>query len=687
MLKKMIVRENFWYDDLPLPPIAVASTNFLPGGACKRQLNLYLQNLRKGTLWAATMFDASVKVPSGIIDGQTWQLGNFDQCYKLKMNLPNDNCKQEDMQGKYCLVEYKYGQRNFTTKTPSKLNLNFKLDESFWYAIEDRRDFRRIKRNILRIAICVPASCSAEDIQKTIQGSFGYFSQKYDLEVDVNVKEEDCQTSGKEHRFTTGAMIYGFILFLIVSLVIFATYFDGPANGVDNSETIQLDLNEILMCFSLRRNVSKLMEIHYNHRGLDILHFHRLVFLTLIMAGHAWLRYYVNPVRNKSFLELATENPFLIVIFNGSIMVDGFLAVGGLLTSYTLLCYLEKVKRSNFIILILFRFLRLTPLYAFVVFFYAYIFPLLGSGPLWPSIINAQADYCASTWWSNLFYLNNYVSSNQLCIFQSWYISVDFHCYILTIGLVSIFRRLPRKFGYSFLSLVTIMSIFIPFYMTYVRHLPPAFLPLPRTLTNLSVDKLFRDFYQKTHLRMSGYLVGVIAGSLLYDYRNVSWKISKRYSGILFSVSFITLVIGPWMLAYPYMNPNIKQSWFQMGLYAGLHRAVFATGICSAVLIISMSEGLDSLYKFLTPGWIQPLSRLTYGVFLSHNIIQSYHMGSVREEGIISPFMMMWNLIPDLILAYLIAFFIAMGIEYPFRTMEKYFIPKKQLGPSKEKAG
>lgn len=47
------------------------------------------------------------------------------------------------------------------------------------------------------------------------------------------------------------------------------------------------------------------------------------------------------------------------------------------------------------------------------------------------------------------------------------------------------------------------------------------------SLRSLSMDPYFRNYYVKTHLRMSSYLVGVIAGAILYDHQKTNWRISK----------------------------------------------------------------------------------------------------------------------------------------------------------------
>ncbi|KYQ47033.1 Nose resistant to fluoxetine protein 6 [Trachymyrmex zeteki] len=61
---------------------------FVPGefasSECIRDSKIYLKALETYTPWALQMFDASVKIPSGLITGNHKQLGNFDECLRIK---------------------------------------------------------------------------------------------------------------------------------------------------------------------------------------------------------------------------------------------------------------------------------------------------------------------------------------------------------------------------------------------------------------------------------------------------------------------------------------------------------------------------------------------------------------------------------------------------------------------------
>lgn len=59
-------------------------------------------------------------------------------------------------------------------------------------------------------------------------------------------------------------------------------------------------------------------------------------------------------------------------------------------------------------------------MYMLVVFFYAYLLEQLGSGPIWDLKVGREARRCRENWWTNLFYVNNYVNNKEMvrCSFQ-----------------------------------------------------------------------------------------------------------------------------------------------------------------------------------------------------------------------------------------------------------------------------
>ncbi|CAH2243570.1 jg12881 [Pararge aegeria aegeria] len=71
---------------------------------CRRHGQILLRQLRGTKLWALNMLDATAKIPSGLLQGNGIQLGDFDQCLGIRARVQLDTGSIVKIQGKYCLA-------------------------------------------------------------------------------------------------------------------------------------------------------------------------------------------------------------------------------------------------------------------------------------------------------------------------------------------------------------------------------------------------------------------------------------------------------------------------------------------------------------------------------------------------------------------------------------------------------
>lgn len=106
---------------------------------------------------------------------------------------------------------------------------------------------------------------------------------------------------------------------------------------------------------------------------------------------------------------------------------------------------------------------------------YATWLPKLGDGPIWDKRMKLEQERCQVSWWKNLLYINNYVGTDKLCMFQSWYLATDTQLFILApLILYPLWKY--RKAGPILLGYVCIFTTMIPFLVTYIQKLDPTFL-------------------------------------------------------------------------------------------------------------------------------------------------------------------------------------------------------------------
>lgn len=71
---------------------------------CQKQGEVFQRQLRGQRIWALEMMDANAKIPSGLMRGNTNQLGDFDLCTKISQKIKTSETNSMKMKGKYCLA-------------------------------------------------------------------------------------------------------------------------------------------------------------------------------------------------------------------------------------------------------------------------------------------------------------------------------------------------------------------------------------------------------------------------------------------------------------------------------------------------------------------------------------------------------------------------------------------------------
>jgi peptidoglycan/LPS O-acetylase OafA/YrhL len=130
-----------------------------------------------------------------------------------------------------------------------------------------------------------------------------------------------------------------------------------------------------------------------------------------------------------------------MLVINGGNLVQTFFFISGFLNSVVLLSYVEKNKVKNFTLMIktiIYRYIRFAPVLLFLVLFNATWLYRLESGPFWDKFNFYERQSCRENMWTNLLFINNYVSGDLKCMVHTWFISTDFHLSIIATALLLI---------------------------------------------------------------------------------------------------------------------------------------------------------------------------------------------------------------------------------------------------------
>ncbi|EDW86401.2 uncharacterized protein Dwil_GK15256 [Drosophila willistoni] len=303
-----------------------------------------------------------------------------------------------------------------------------------------------------------------------------------------------------------------------------------------------------------------------------------------------------------------------------------FLLLSGFLLCRILLFELERRGgKVNPLMLYVARYIRLTPAYIAIIGFYMTWFPHIGSGPIWNERIGLEKERCQDSWWLNILYINNYFGTDKLCMFQSWYLSVDSQLFFVAPFVVYVLYKW-KHLGLRLLCFLVVLTAVIPFLSTYVEHLDPTLMIYPSELSDLARNSFYINSYIKTHMRASAYIIGLLAGYLVHVIQKKHIRLSHRLVQTIWLCAVFIGTGSMYSVTRFYIAPYTN---FESSLYAGFHKLGWNLSVGWLVIAITTGHA-NWLQKTLSSRVFAPISRLTYCAYLSNGIVELYHSASIR---------------------------------------------------------
>jgi hypothetical protein len=78
------------------------------------------------------------------------------------------------------------------------------------------------------------------------------------------------------------------------------------------------------------------------------------------------------------------------------------------------------------------------PPIAVIILFSTYIFPLLGSGPQWNTVVTPIKKLCRKNWWKTLLLIQNFYGFENICITHTHYVRFDCWVFYLFFSVIEI---------------------------------------------------------------------------------------------------------------------------------------------------------------------------------------------------------------------------------------------------------
>ncbi|KRZ89066.1 Nose resistant to fluoxetine protein 6, partial [Trichinella sp. T8] len=610
--------------------------------------------------WTLKVIDSFGKIPTGILHGNYWMLGNYEECIAISVPSTQQELRWE---GKYCLYEVKFHEELIIILVENAMTtyLLFVLEPVYHHHARvkmqpflDTKSITLCKVLLVNFLILLLALLA-----------FIVFSTLYDICVFQNQQKmvPSSATCVIESRDLTEPQCL-------------VTRAHSQAPDKPTLEK-QHGFVKILLAFSLRNNAKKLFSMKTSAGQITCLNGIRVLSMCWIIFGHTyyWAIPYINNVIEAYKLP---DNIFNQVLLNASLSVDSFFFIGGTLLSY--ICLKKMSKTSTLIRSPLFwaqfffhRYLRVTPVYMAVLALHAVLTKYVSSGPLWDTE-GFDRESCAKSWWTNALYLNNFLNLDDECMTWTWYMANDMQFFIFSVPLLVLYLK-REKLAIIITTLIIAISCVINI---VILDQNPDWPPIAIFSVNPKqfdiVDVYWDKVYIKPYTRCGPFLIGLLFGYYLHKIRLVK-KLPKVAVGLCWTACTGTALLVLFGL-YDY-SKSFEITYAAKLMYGGLARIAWA--IVLAWITFACTAGYAApLNDFLSwKIWI-PLSRLTYSAYLVHPIlIRCYYASQNKPLHYNNNYQMAHYFLGHLLFSFLLALVVNLTLEAPFQVLESFSLNTK----------
>ncbi|XP_033228277.1 O-acyltransferase like protein-like [Belonocnema kinseyi] len=626
---------------------------------CKRDADIFQRELNKFTLWAFKMYDATAKMPSGLLNGNVNQLGDFDECLGVEGS--------EGIRGKYCLA---YLQLDVDQSRPDLKYLHRLLHSHYAFRSNMTDPGHRVPRySTINWAICTPAACSHHDVESSLRHTIAKYSPQTGIKISVKVDREMCQVQRTKplprETIIVSLFFLGIVAFSVVAGI--CDHYDIPTN-------------DVIHAFSLKRNLLKLFSLERQEGDIGSLHGVRALNALMLVLAHKCMAIFFGAYTNRTEMSEFLGKPWTVLGRAASLYTDPFIMLSGLLTTYSFIGRLNRSGNLNIANEYLSRLMRLVPTLGALILFCTYVMPFIGSGPQWNLVVTHHADICKKTWWRNFLFIHNYFGFENMCLTHTHHLGIDTQLFALSPLMVILLFKRP-KLGATVLTATAVYSTFLRYYVTYHRRLNNY------VFFGTSIRQLFDtanfSYILPSH-RLTVYIMGIFLGYLLRNYPK-GFKLNQKLSYIGWTVSSLLCLaafIGPApMGAIDYIyNPT----------HAATYNAFAPIGWCALfgwMAFLSHTGNTNGwLSKFFSWKGFLITTRLSYAIYLTQFPVFFYNVGQTRAAEHYAFIRILFNF-KELFWIFLASAILTLLFDMPFQNIKTVLLKKSKfseaLKPSK----
>ena len=551
------------------------------------------------------------------------------------------------------------------------------------------------------LGLCVPKECNRTDVAILIN---------YTSFFKVDEADVKCTTS-KESSYSIGAKAMTAVAALFAAMVVLGTLLDSAlyyweqtkidsmynvggsdsvtsskSHSTKNSETrsllayeskpmqaIRVTPWDFITAFSLYKTVPALLATKQASSVITSLNGLRVISMFWVILGHAQLGA-LSPgiIDNPTAIKTVMSHFTFQAVGNAFFAVDSFFFLSAVLVSYLTLRQMKKRNgRFPFLHFYIHRYLRLTPTYAFVLFFAWALTSNIAYGPGISFSPTVMGD-CPNVWWTNFLYINNLYPWKELheCMRWTWYLANDMQFYVISPAI------LIASYYFMPLAIILVLAVLLSSFVVVGTLVgmydlqATIFAKMAYNYTGPSTAADYTDLiYIKPWGRIAPYLVGLVQGYMLY--KKVHFKFSRIKTALVYLVLWvaaaIALVTVLYGLYFTWHGHTLTK--FENVTYITLSRLTWGIGL--ALIVFSCHNGYGFFVNSLLSMKIwTPLSRMTFNAYLIHPVALFIIYGQFQKSFHYTDITLACFTIALAVVSFAAAAIVCVAVEFPLGTIE-----------------
>ena len=407
------------------------------------------------------------------------------------------------------------------------------------------------------------------------------------------------------------------------------------------------------------------------------------MFIVIFSSMITFYTSYPIPIRNpEGTMEYVRSFPWQF-FFNNSVCYDILFFISAFYLSYKTInnsetSFLYSLKK------ILMKSLKYYPFYIIMFIIYWKFFIYLIDGPVGGYLFNNEIDSCNKNYPFILSMVPNltlnFFSSEGTpyhCFLYSWFISNEFHFYIIGVILLYIYKKNYKVF-YPIFIFLFLSFCSIEIFILYKYEYGVTFYEQHHKNHNNYIE----NYYTKLYTRITPFLIGLLCG-IFYTNRhnsnssNIITNINKStlIQILLLSISYMIMLLIIFGVYFIYAQShtefvnNINLLFKVMINF--LFRKIYV--ICLFLIMIPLLSGkLYYLGGYLSEDCFGYLNKITMAAYLISHLIIRYILLNARYQLYFDGWYFLFYGTATIALSYVIGFFMHFLFVLPFKNLKKY---------------